>query len=134
MNGKIKDLSRDMQTYTHNDQLCFHKLITSYFKNVINKISIYKKSNSYLSSHTVQTYFYIIFVFLYIFCKDSETGDTLKCITTTKTRLYNMTLLNPEAVPTSAHNLCFEQKYEKYQNFLSEIFSFFFDLLNFQYI
>ena len=25
-----------------------------------------------------------------------------------------------EAVLTSTHNLCFEQKYEKYQNFLSE--------------
>ena len=24
----------------------------------------------------------------------------------------------------STHNLCFEQKYEKYQNFLSEIFYF----------
>ena len=30
-----------------------------------------------------------------------------------------------EAVPTSTHNLCFEQKYEKYQSFLSEIFIFF---------
>ena len=27
-----------------------------------------------------------------------------------------------EAVLTSAHNLCLEQKYEKYQNFLSENF------------
>ena len=25
---------------------------------------------------------------------------------------------------TSTHNLCFEQKYEKYQNFLSENFQF----------
>ena len=30
-----------------------------------------------------------------------------------------------EAVLTSTHNLCFEQKYEKYQHFLSEIFPFF---------
>ena len=29
-----------------------------------------------------------------------------------------------EAVLTSTHNLCFEQKYEKYQNFLSAKFSF----------
>ena len=29
-----------------------------------------------------------------------------------------------EAVPTSTHNLCFEQKYEKYQNFYLKIFSF----------
>ena len=29
-----------------------------------------------------------------------------------------------EAVLTSDHNLCFEQKYEKYQNFLSAKFSF----------
>ena len=29
-----------------------------------------------------------------------------------------------EAVLTSTHNLCFEQKYEKYQNFLSENFQF----------
>ena len=29
-----------------------------------------------------------------------------------------------EAVLTSTHNLCFEQKYEKYQNFLSENFFF----------
>ena len=27
-----------------------------------------------------------------------------------------------QAVLTSTHNLCFEQKYEKYQNFLSENF------------
>ena len=31
---------------------------------------------------------------------------------------------NVEAVLTSTHNLCFEQKYEKYQNFLSEKFHF----------
>ena len=29
-----------------------------------------------------------------------------------------------EAILTSTHNLCFEQEYKKYQNFLSEIFSF----------
>ena len=29
-----------------------------------------------------------------------------------------------EAVLTSTHNLCFKQKYEKYQNFLSEDFHF----------
>ena len=29
-----------------------------------------------------------------------------------------------EAVLTSTHNLCFEQKYEKHQNFLSENFHF----------
>ena len=33
-----------------------------------------------------------------------------------------------KVVVTSTHNLCFEQKYEKYQNFLSEIFPFFFCL------
>ena len=30
-----------------------------------------------------------------------------------------------EAVLTSTHNLCFEQKYEKYLSFLSENFQFF---------
>ena len=30
-----------------------------------------------------------------------------------------------EAILTNTHNLCFEQKYEKYQNFLSENFHFF---------
>ena len=30
-----------------------------------------------------------------------------------------------EAVLTITHNLCFEQKYEKYQSFLSEFFQFF---------
>ena len=30
-----------------------------------------------------------------------------------------------EAVLTSTHNLCFEQKYEKYQKILSENFHFF---------
>ena len=30
-----------------------------------------------------------------------------------------------EAVLTSTHNLCFEQKYENYLNFLSENFQFF---------
>ena len=29
-----------------------------------------------------------------------------------------------EAVLTSTHNLCFEQKYEKYKSFLSENFQF----------
>ena len=29
-----------------------------------------------------------------------------------------------QAVLTSTHNLCFEQKYEKYQNVLSENFHF----------
>ena len=29
-----------------------------------------------------------------------------------------------EAVLTSTHNLCFEQKYEKYQSFLSDNFQF----------
>ena len=29
-----------------------------------------------------------------------------------------------KAVLMSAHNLCFEQKYEKYQNFVSENFQF----------
>ena len=29
-----------------------------------------------------------------------------------------------DAILTSTHNLCFEQKYEKYQNFLSENFPF----------
>ena len=29
-----------------------------------------------------------------------------------------------EAVTKSTHNLCFEQKYEEYQNFLSENFNF----------
>ena len=31
-----------------------------------------------------------------------------------------------EAVLTSTHNLCIEQKYEKYQNFYLKIFIFFF--------
>ena len=53
-----------------------------------------------------------------------------------ETRLYNFDPLEPhfyivklgftgagaEAVLTSTHNLCFEQKYEKYQSFLSENF------------
>ena len=37
-----------------------------------------------------------------------------------------------EAVRTSTHNLCFEQKYEKYQNFYLKTFSFWW--WNFQYI
>ena len=36
------------------------------------------------------------------------------------TRLNRLT----QAVLTSTHNLCFEQEYEKYQNFLSENFPF----------
>ena len=59
----------------------------------------------------------------------------------TKTHLYNFDHLKPHfyvvklgftrvyvifliSVLTSTHNLCFEQKYEKYQNFLSENFHF----------
>ena len=36
------------------------------------------------------------------------------------TRLHRLA----EAVLTSTHNLCYEQKYEKYQNFSSESFHF----------
>ena len=35
--------------------------------------------------------------------------------------LYSLVV---ETVLTSTHNLCFEQKYEKYQNFLFENFHF----------
>ena len=41
-------------------------------------------------------------------------------ISATKQRLWVLV----EAVLTSTHNLCFGQKYEKYQNFLSENFHF----------
>ena len=37
-----------------------------------------------------------------------------------------------KAVLTTTHNLCLEQEYEKYQNFLSENFTFL--VVNFQYI
>ena len=37
---------------------------------------------------------------------------------------YPQSMFWGEAVLTSTHNLCFEQKYEKYQNFLSENFHF----------
>ena len=39
--------------------------------------------------------------------------------------------LADRVVLTSSHNLCFEQEYEKYQNFLSEIFLFFFLVVKF---
>ena len=50
----------------------------------------------------------------------------------TKTRLYSFDPLEPhfytvklaEAFLTSTHNLCFEQKYEKYQNFNLKIVIF----------
>ena len=35
-----------------------------------------------------------------------------------------------EAVLTSTHNLCFEPKYEKYQNILSENFPFLVQIFN----
>ena len=41
-------------------------------------------------------------------------------------QLANFTLGPDASLNTRTHNLCFEQKYEKYQNFLSEIFFFFF--------
>ena len=50
---------------------------------------------------------YIIFLIL---LKNKDCGYSLNCIT--------------EAVLMSTHHLCFEQKYEKYQNFLSENFPF----------
>ena len=51
---------------------------------------------------------YIIFLFL---LKNIDCGYSLE--------------LPRRAVLTSTHILCFEQKYEKYQDFLSEKFSFF---------
>ena len=40
------------------------------------------------------------------------------------TGAYIIFLISAQAVLMSTHNLCFEQKYEKYQNFLSEHFQF----------
>ena len=40
------------------------------------------------------------------------------------TGIYINFLISAEAVLTSTHNLCFEQKYVKYQSFLSENFQF----------
>ena len=40
------------------------------------------------------------------------------------TRSNRLTKAQTEAVLTSTHNLCFEQIYEKYQNFLSKNFQF----------
>ena len=37
---------------------------------------------------------------------------------------HGLWVLRTEAVPTSTHNLCFEQKFENYQNFSSESFHF----------
>ena len=41
-----------------------------------------------------------------------------------KHRLWALIKLLGDAVLTNTHNLCFEQEYEKYQNFLSENFPF----------
>ena len=41
------------------------------------------------------------------------------------TGVYTIFLISAEAVLTSTHNLCFEQNYEKYEDFLTEKFSFF---------
>ena len=57
----------------------------------------------------------------FLFADDVAKGaPTEKKMHILKTRLA-------EAVLTSTHNLCFEQKYENYQFFLSEIFQFFGD-------
>ena len=37
---------------------------------------------------------------------------------------HRLWVLIRTALPTSTHNLCFEQKYEKHQSFLSENFQF----------
>ena len=49
------------------------------------------------------------------------------------TGVYNIFLISAlnidcEAVLTSTNNLCFEQKYDKYQSFLSENFQFLEDI------
>ena len=38
--------------------------------------------------------------------------------------LFLLVNIDAETVLTSTHNLCFEQTYEEYQNFLSENFHF----------
>ena len=58
-----------------------------------------------------------ILMFFHISAQNINCGyslDGLKCVP-----------FNNEAVLTSSHNLCFEQKCEKYQNFLSENFQLF---------
>ena len=50
-----------------------------------------------------------VYVIFLIFIKNIDCGYSLE---------------PPQAVLTSTYNLCFEQKYEKYRNFLSENFPF----------
>ena len=45
-------------------------------------------------------------------------------ISAQKHRLWVLVRTASEAVLTGIHNLCFEDKYEKYRNFLSENFEF----------
>ena len=73
------------------------------------------RSNTVYNFDPFKPHFYIVkldFIGVYI----------IFLISAQKHRLWVLT----EAVLTSTHNLCFEQKYERYQKFLSENFSFFF--------
>ena len=66
----------------------------------------------------VKPHFYIVkleFTGIYIIILISAQKHRLWVLTSTH---------NYEAVLTSTHNLCFEQKYEKYQSFSSENFQF----------
>ena len=82
-----------------------------------------------LMSHTSQKEAYIILTPLkphFYIVKLGYTGVYINfLISAQKHRLLVLvrTAL-PRAILTSTHNLCFEQKYEKYQSFLSENFQF----------
>ena len=81
-------------------------------------------------AYTSRKHTYIILTpliptFIYI-VKPVLQGYTLFFLFCYNKRRLCVLVKTAETVLTSTHNLCFEQEYEKYQNFLSENFPFLF--------
>ena len=91
--------------------------------NTLQRLSAEDKNHHYITKTCLynidpyQPHFYIVklgFTGVYIIFLISAQKHSLRVLVRTAS-----------AVLTSTHNLCFEQKYEKYQNFLSENFPLF---------
>ena len=92
--------------------------LLDFWMEVITKTYLYMYNFDSLKLHFYKTGFTGVYIIFLI----SAQKHRLWVLVRTEAVLTEAVLT--EAVLTSIHNLCFEQKYEKYQNFYLKIFSF----------
>ena len=99
-------------------QTCLCSLINTFL--FITKICLYNADPLKPHFYIVKLGFTGVYIIFLLLLKNIDCGYSLeppRCL--------------GKAVLTSTHNLCFEQKYKKYQNFYLKTFRFFFFVLKF---